>query len=333
MHVIAGLTRNPCGAGAKTWMPGLARHDRLLRLAIAFLIALLATFGVRAQGVLPIPALTARVIDQTGTLDAIQRKALDDKLAAFEQRKGTQIVMLLVPTTQPEDIASYANRVGNDWKIGRKEVGDGVLVIVAKDDRKVRIEVAKTLEGAVPDLAARQIIDDAITPRFRQGDFAGGLQAAADQLIARISGEALPAPPQPRAPGQAQAGGEGFDWFDLAIFMFFAVPIAGAVLRGIFGRKFGSLVTAGGAGFLAMLFTSSIVVAVIAGVIALLFTLLSGGGPFGGRRGGGFGGPVILPGGWGGGGGGGGSWGGGGGGGFGSGGGGDFGGGGASGDW
>ncbi|MBL0391926.1 TPM domain-containing protein [Ramlibacter monticola] len=301
---------------------------------LALLLALLAWAGVRAQDVLPVPPLTARVVDQTGTLDPIQRKGLEDKLAAFEQKKGTQIVVLLVATTQPEDIASYANRVANEWKIGRKEVGDGIVVIVAKDDRKVRIEVAKTLEGAVPDLAAKQIIDDAITPRFRQGDFAGGLQAAADQLIARISGEALPAPPQPRAPGQPQ-GGEGFDFFDLAIFLFFAVPIAGAVLRGVLGRKLGSLVTGGGAGVLAMLFTSSIVVAAVAGVIALLFTLLTGAGPFAGRRRGGFGAPVIFPGGgWGGGGGGGGGWGGGGGGGgFGSGGGGDFGGGGASGDW
>jgi uncharacterized protein len=118
--------------------------------------------------VLPVPALTARVIDQTGTLDAIQRKGLDDKLAAFEQKKGSQIVVLMVPTTQPEDIASYANRVGNAWKIGRKDVGDGILVIVAKDDRKMRIEVAKTLEGAVPDLAAKQIIDEAMKPRFRR---------------------------------------------------------------------------------------------------------------------------------------------------------------------
>ena len=304
-----------------------------MKRLLAFVLALLAFGLAAAQGVLPVPELAARVVDQTGTLDPIQRKGLEDKLAAFEQKKGTQIVVLMVPTTQPEDIASYANRVGNAWKIGRKEVGDGILLVVAKDDRKVRIEVAKTLEGAVPDLAAKMIIDDAITPHFRQGDFAGGLQAAVDQLIARVSGEALPEPKQPQA--QQRSGNGGFDWFDLAIFLFFAVPIAGAVLRGILGRKLGALVTGGGAGFLAMLFTSSIVVAVIAGLIALLFSLLSGGGPFGGgplggrRRG--YGGPVIFPGGWGGGHGGG-SWGGGGGG-FGSGGGGDFGGGGASGGW
>ena len=300
----------------------------LKRIVLVFL-ALWACLGAWAQDVLPVPALTARVIDQTGTLDDIQRKGLEDKLAAFEQKKGSQMVFLLVPTTQPEDIASYANRVANAWKIGRKEVGDGILLVVAKDDRKVRIEVAKTLEGAVPDLAAKMIIDEAITPRFRQGDFAGGLQAAADQLAARVTGEQLPEPQQPRT---QQRGAGGFEWFDLAIFLFFAVPIAGAVLRGILGRKLGSLATGGGVGLLAMLFTSSIFVAVIAAIVALMFSLLSGGfGGMGGRRGHGHGGPVIFPGGGGWGGGGGGGWGGGGG--FGSGGGGDFGGGGASGDW
>jgi uncharacterized protein len=236
-----------------------------LKRLLAFVLALLA-FGLAvAQGVLPVPELTARVIDQTGTLDAIQRKGLDEKLAAFEQKKGTQIVVLMVPTTQPRTSPATPNRVGNTWKIGRKEVGDGILVIVAKDDRKVRIEVAKTLEGAVPDLAAKMIIDDAITPKFRQGDFAGGLQAAVDQLIARVSGEALPAPKQPGA--QQRGGGEGFDFFDLAILLFFAVPIVGGVLRGILGRKLGSVATGGGVGVLAMLFTSSLVVAAIAGVV------------------------------------------------------------------
>jgi uncharacterized protein len=295
--------------------------------AIAFF--LLAAFlwlpAANSQGVQPVPALTARVIDNTGTLDAIQRHGLDDKLAAFEKEKGTQIVVLMVATTQPEDIASYANRVANDWKIGRKAVGDGVLLVVAKNDRKVRIEVAKTLEGAVPDLAARQIIDAAITPNFRKDDYAGGLQAAADQLIARIKGEALPAPPAEKAQRRADSG---FDWTDLAIFLFIAVPVGASILRRILGAKLGALAVGGGVGAIAMAITSSLVVAGIAGVVALLYTLLAGGmtGMGSGRRspwGGGFGGM----------GGGGFSGGGGGGGGFSSGGGGNFGGGGASGDW
>jgi uncharacterized protein len=303
------------------------------KLAAFLLVLLLACVGL-AQGVLPVPPLTARVIDETNTLDPIQRKGLEEKLAAFEQQKGTQIVMLLVPTTRPEDIESYGNRVANAWKIGRKEVGDGIVVIVAKDDRRMRIEVAKTLEGAVPDLAAKQIIDGAMTPAFRQNDFAGGLHAAADQLIARASGEALPPPKQPAAQDR-RAGKPGFDWFDLAIFLFFAVPIGGGLLRAVLGRKLGALLTGGGVGLIAMVITSSVLVAALAGVIALLFSLLSGGAMLGGGRRRGIG-PVFFPGGFGGGGGGGGggwSSGGGGGGGFSSGGGGDFGGGGASGGW
>jgi uncharacterized protein len=296
-----------------------------VKRALLLVAALLWAWGFAlAQGVLPVPELSGRVIDQTGTLDAIQAKGLEDKLAAFEAAKGTQIVMLMVATTQPEDIASYANRVGNAWKIGRREVGDGILVVVAKNDRKVRIEVAKTLEGAVPDLAAKQVIDEAITPRFRQGDFAGGLQAAADQLISRVSGEALPAPGG--SPGRGLGGDHGFDWTDLALVFFFAVPVAGAMLRGMFGRKLGALATGGVFGGIAWLVTASLLVGALAGVGAILFALLSGFGP---RRGGGSG-PWISTGGgsWGGGGGG---WSGGGG--FSSGGGGDFGGGGASGDW
>jgi uncharacterized protein len=216
--------------------------------------------------------------------------------------------------------------VGNEWKIGRKGVGDGVLLVVAKDDRKVRIEVAKTLEGAIPDVSSKRIIDEAITPNFRKGDFAGGLHAALDQLIARINGEALPAPKESRA---GQAGSDGFDWMDLAIFLFFAVPVAGGFLRGIFGHKLGGLMTGAGVGAIALFVTSSIVIAAIAALLALLFSMFFGGVGMPGRSR--WGGPMI--GGWGGGGGGGfggggggSSWGG-------SGGGGDFGGGGASGDW
>jgi uncharacterized protein len=301
-----------------------------LKRLFAWLLLFVAACAA-AQNLAPVPELTARVIDQTGTLDAIQRQGLEEKLAAFEREKGTQIVVLMVSGTQPEDISSYANRVANTWKIGRREVGDGVLLIVAKDDRRVRIEVAKTLEGAIPDLAARQVIDEAVTPRFRQGDFAGGLSAAVDQLIARIKGEALP---EPKSKAREAAGGlGGFDWFDLAIFMFFVVPIAAKVLRGIFG-KLGPLIAGAGTGALALVVTSSIVIAVIAAVVGLVMALLSGGvGMPSGRHGrSGYGGPVIFPGGGWGGGGGGSGWGGGGGG-FGSGGGGDFGGGGASGDW
>jgi len=315
---------------------------RLLRSGSAgLLVVLLAVLcalagGARAQAVLPVPALTARVIDQTGTLDTAARTALDAKLAAFEQRKGSQIVMLMVPTTQPEDIASYANRVGNAWKIGRKDVGDGVLVIVAKNDRKMRIEVAKTLEGAVPDLAAARIVDAAMAPRFRENDYVGGLDAAADQLIARIAGEPLPEVPAPvieeRGRGQ---GGFGGDWAELGIFLFVGVLVVGRVARALLGNKLGTLATGAGAGAVAMVLTSSVVLAAIAVVVAMVFTFFGSMFLTDGRRGGlggGLGGAIGGLGGMGGGFGGGRSSGSGGGG-FSSGGGGNFGGGGASGSW
>ncbi len=299
-----------------------------MRRALAcLLILLLAAVGaspLRAQDVLPVPPLSARVIDQTGTLSAAQVQALSAKLEAIEREHGSQVAVLMVPTTTPEDIAAYAQRVGDAWKIGRRDVGDGLLIVVAKDDRRVRIEVAKALEGAVPDLAARQIINDRITPAFRAGDFAGGLNAAVDRLAERIGTEGLPEPP---ARPTAERNAEGFNFEDMAIFFFVAVPIAGAVLTSMMGRKLGSLATAGVAGGLGWWVTTSLLVA---GGVALVALVLVGVMGVGSRRGGGGGPPII----WGGGGGGG--WGGGGGfggGGFSSGGGGDFGGGGASGDW
>lgn len=305
----------------------------LIRRALAAIfIAALAWAGLPAlaQGLLSIPTLTARVIDQTGTLDAAQRSGLETKLAAFEQRKGSQIVVLMVPTTAPEDIASYAQRVGDAWKIGRKGVGDGLLVIVAKDDRKMRIATAKTLEGAVPDLAAVRIIDEEMKPRFRNNDFAGGLNAAVDRLIGLVDGEPLPEPSRSSSSGSSN---DGFDWENLAIFLFVGVFVGAPIARAILGKTMGSVAMGGGIGVVAFFLTTSTVIAVIAGLIALmvsLFSGLAGFGPGRGGRGGGDGGGWSS-------GGGGGGWssggGGGGGGGFSSGGGGNFGGGGASGDW
>lgn len=296
----------------------------LASLALALLVGPWSASS--AQDLRPVPVLSASVIDQTGTLTRAQVSALEAKLAAFEREAGSQLVVLIVATTQPEDIAAYAQRVGESWKIGRREVGDGLIVLVAKDDRKVRIEVAKALEGAVPDLAARQIIDRALTPAFRAGDFAGGLNAAVDQLAARIRGEALPAPGS-----VSKAPQSGAQWQDFAMFFLLAVPIAGAVLTGVLGRKLGTLATSVGAGGLAWAVSASLLIGGAAALVALVLVGVLGLGAAR-RRGldtGGHGVPPII---WGGGGSGGG-WGGGGGGGFSSGGGGDFGGGGASGDW
>lgn len=273
---------------------------------------------------LPVPPLNARVTDQTATLSAAQSQALERKLAAVEQAQGSQIVILLVPTTKPEDIAAYAHRVASQWKVGRSDVGDGVLLLVAKNDRQVRIEVARALEGAIPDLAAYRIIDQAMRPAFKAGDYAGGLNAAVDQLQGLIKGEQLPAP---HAAAQRNGRTGGIQWDDLGLFLFVGVPIAGAVLTSVLGRKLGTVATGVAAAALGWWWTASLLIAGIALVAAMLLIAAIG---TGGRRGGG--------GRWGAGGvgyGGGGGWGGGSssGGGFSSGGGGSFGGGGASGNW
>lgn len=293
------------------------------RLVLAALCLLMTSAAVLAQGVLPVPALAGRVMDQTGTLDAAQQAALTQKLASIEQTLGSQVVVLLVPTTQPEDIAAYAQRVGDNWKVGRREVGDGLLIVVATQDRRVRIEVAKALEGAIPDLMAQRIINEHITPAFKAGDYAGGLNAAVDAVAARIKGEDLPAP---QAAAPADAFGLDMDVEGWLTFLFVAVPMGGAVFTSMLGRKLGALATGavfGGVGWLA---TASVWLAGLIGVGAVLMVGLlgsdaarrasRGSGRSTGWGSGGTGG------GWGSGGGG-----------FSSGGGGDFGGGGASGRW
>ncbi|MCZ2497047.1 YgcG family protein [Xylophilus sp. Kf1] len=302
------------------------------------------TPGAQAQKLQPIPAPSMHVTDNTNTFDARQKSALEARLVNFEQATGSQVAILMVQTTAPEDIAAYANRVGNTWKIGRRAIGDGLILIVAKRDRKVRIEVAKALEGAIPDLAAKEVIDEAITPAFRANDYVGGLTAALDLLETRIRAEALPSP-NPPGPDAAQASldvdeslgaphKQGFQWFDLAVFLFVAVPVLAGVLRRIIGRRLGAVVAAAAVGALAFLFTWSVVAAGVAAALAWGVSMLSWNSPL--QRGGGgrFPGGVVAGSGLGsvfGGGlgrsGGGQS------GGFRSGGGGDFGGGGASGDW
>ena len=297
-----------------------------LRALVAILFVALQPIPVFAQGLQAVSALTARVIDQISTLSAAEASALESRLSAFEQETGAQVVVLMVTTTAPEDIASYANRVANTWKIGRKEIGDGLLLLVAKQDRRIRIEVAKSLEGAVPDLAAKRVIDEAITPHFKQGRFAAGIDAAISQISALIRSESLPAP---AADSVAPAGAPspGFSWTDIGIFLFFAVPLSAALARAVFGPVLGVLLVGLGTGFLAYLFTRSYLLAAFAGLLGWVWGALSSGGsgagPGNSRRSTTWSGGSSS-----------GSWSGGGSNGdFGSGGGGDFGGGGASGDW
>ncbi|MDZ7857436.1 TPM domain-containing protein [Sphaerotilus sp.] len=303
----------------------------LLRGLLTFGLWWLLALGSQAQSLQPVPPLTDRVIDQTGTLQPAQQQALVAQLATLEREVGAQFVVLLVRSTQPEDIAAYAQRVGDQWKVGRRTVGDGLLIVVATQDRKVRIEVAKTLEGAIPDLMAKRVINEQITPAFRQGDYAGGLSAAVRVLGGLAKGEGLPAPTA--SDTGDHGGGEGPDamvWVVLTVVM---LPAFAKAIVGVFGRKLGPLLTGGGAGGLTWLLTASAAAAGMAAVVGLVVALVVGVMGFlsprvtRGRS-------FPAPGGWGGGGGGG--WGGGGssgGGGFSSGGGGDFGGGGASGSW
>ena len=281
-----------------------------------------------AQALVPVPALTARVMDQTGTLALADVAALEQQLQTFEQQRGTQIVVLLLPSTAPEDISDFTQRLGDAWKIGRRQVGDGVLLVVALNDRRLRIAPAKALEGAVPDLAAQRIIDQVITPAFRQGDVAGGLRAGLSHLQARIEGEALPLPEA----GAANAQDEE-DWLDLAVLFIMAVPLLATVLQRLLGQRLGALAAGAAAGFLAWNMTGLIWLGVIAAMIGLMTALFMQALPSSAvRRSQRGAGRSDFPG-WGGGHSGHSGWGGSGGGGFSSGGGGDFGGGGASGRW
>ncbi|MDB5921519.1 MAG: hypothetical protein JWN13_455 [Betaproteobacteria bacterium] len=295
-----------------------------LSLRRATFAAAFIFFALAALAQIAVPKLTSRVTDLTGTLTQEQRTALEQRLAAFEQRKGSQIAVLLVPTTQPETIEQFGIRVGEQWKVGRKGVDDGAILVGAMKDRAVRVEVGYGLEGVLPDAVAKRIVEEYIVPRFKQGDYYGGIDAAVTRMMAVIEGEPLP-PPRAANPPQSVGGG-GFE--GLLIIGFMLVFVVGGIIRAMFGRFLGSGVIGAIGGFAGWLMLGSIAAALGIGVLAAFLSLMGGmggrgrtgwhsGGAMGGL--GGWGG-----GGWSGGGGGGGSWGGGGGG---------FGGGGASGRW
>jgi len=278
----------------------------VIRFWISLLLLMAASLTALAQSSQPIPKLEARVTDLTGTLTAEQQTALEQKLAAFEARKGSQVVVLIVPTTQPEDIDAYSIKAFTQAGIGRKKVDDGAMLLVAKNDRAMRIEVGRGLEGALTDATSKRIIAETITPLFKQGDYSGGINAGIDQMIRVVDGEPLPAPDQ-RWQGERSPGGRG-----LFPILFFAVFVGSVVLQSILGRTLGSLATAAGAGVLVWIAGYAVVLALLAGVGAFVFSLFSGlsGGRgwssyprSGGWGGGGFGGGGFGGGGFGGGGG------------------------------
>ena len=308
----------------------MTRGVRRVRVLAGLALLWLGCLGLpaAAQDLVPVPKLSARVTDLTGTLTAEQQNALEQKLAAFEAAKGSQLALLIVPTTRPEEIEQYSIRVVEQWKLGRgtqdgKRIDDGALLLVAKNDHRIRIEVGYGLEGVLTDATSNRIIDETIAPAFRQGNFYGGIDSGLEQMMKLIDGEPLP-PPERQWQGRHRGTSPG-------IFpeLLFAVLIGSVVLRGIFGRTLGSVFTGAGAGLLVYLGGYALLLAGLAAAAAFAITLLMGfagngsgwssgprgglGGGWGGLGGGGFGGGGF-------------------GGGFGGGGGG-FGGGGASGGW
>lgn len=274
----------------------------------AWLILLVLVVTGTAQAEVAVPLLTQRVTDLTATLDAQQAQALEARLAEFEKNKGAQLAVLIVPTTQPEAIEQYGIRVVEAWKLGRKNVDDGALLLVAKDDRTLRIEVGYGLEGVLNDATAHRIVDEIIVPYFKRGEFYAGIDAGMGAIMRVVEGEPLPPPKRAAASGK-------YDIESLLFVAFGLVVVVGGMLRALLGRFPAAVLMGSVLGGLAWLLIAPLLVAALVGLMAFVFVLLGGSRRgFTGYHGGGFGGGGF------------------GGGGF-SGGGGGFGGGGASGRW
>lgn len=276
-----------------------AKVKAYLKTSVLVLLSMLMFASQTALAALvEIPDFTARVIDLTQTLSAPQQAAFEAKLKSFEEKKGSQIAVLIVATTEPEDIAQYAIRVVDKWQVGRKDIDDGLLLLVAKDDRKMRIEVGYGLEGAIPDLYAKRIINETMTPRFKQGDFAGGVDAGLNLLMGLVDGEPLPAPTSATMSGSQLEG--------LMPLLLFGGMISGLFLRSVFGTFLGSAANGGLIGSIVFFIGLTVLGAGVLGVIVFFFTMMLGGrgvngysrgypssGGFGGLGGGGFGGGMA----------------------------------------
>ena len=265
-------TARIAGAGTARW------------LRMLWLLALTAFMpGYAAEGLVPVPPLQARLTDLTGTLTSEQQAGLEQSLRAFETKKGTQIAVLIVPSTKPEEIEQYALRVVELWKLGRKKVDDGALLLIAKDDRTLRIEVGYGLEGVLNDATAKRIVSEVITPPLKQGNYFAGVSAGVDQMIRVIDGEPLPEPRR----GAERAVGQSIG--QLWPLLFVLTLFLGGVLRKALGRVPGALVAGGLLGLVGWLFAGAAVAAALAGGIAFLITFLGVGmGGRGGMYGGGF---------------------------------------------
>jgi len=266
-----------------------------MNAARAILLALLVGWVFPALADVAVPPLSGRVVDQTGTLSSDDIASLTQTLKSLEARKGSQIAVLIVPTTEPESIEQFSIRVAEAWKIGRKKIDDGALLVIAKNDRHLRIEVGYGLEGALTDVTTKRIIDEDITPKFKSGDFAGGVSAGINRMIRVIDGEQLPAPEPPHW--------QGFDTFDPSVlfnpFLIIPVLLFGGLMRSLLGRLVGSTAAGGLVTLVAWFLFGSLLAAIIAGVIASIFVMFSdavtsstpgGRGRGGGWVGGGYGG-------------------------------------------
>ncbi|WP_136418285.1 TPM domain-containing protein [Herbaspirillum sp. ST 5-3] len=235
---------------------------------IALLVFTLAGFGHAAADLVAVPPLSGRIVDLSATLNADQVAQLDAGLRAFEERKGTQIAILIVPTTQPEAIEQYAIRVAEQWKIGRKKIDDGAILVVAKNDRALRIEVGYGLEGVLNDATSKRIIEEIIVPRFKSGDFYGGIDAGATAMMRVIDGEPLPPP--------VSKGRESDDPEQILPVVFVVALVLGGALRALFGRLPAAALTGGILGVGAWLLAGLASAAIVAAAIGFFLTLLGG---------------------------------------------------------
>jgi uncharacterized protein len=256
-----------------------------MNAARASFLALLLCWAFAAFADVAVPPLVGRVVDQTGTLSSAEIASLNQTLRDFEARKGSQVAVLIVPTTDPESIEQYSIRVAEAWKIGRKKIDDGALLVIAKNDRHLRIEVGYGLEGALTDVTTKRIIDEDITPKFKSGDFAGGVSAGINRMIRVIDGETLPAPEPPH--WQTQRSFDPADLFNP--FLIIPVLLFGGLMRNLLGRLLGSAAAGGLVAAIAWFFFSSLLAAILAGVAASIFVMFSDAvtSPTPGRRGGG----------------------------------------------
>ncbi len=261
----------------------MTRRTSASGLASALLLACALAWSALAVAQVPVPALTGHVTDLTGTLSTAQLGTLEQTLTEFEARKGSQLAVLMVASTAPEEIEQYSLRVAEQWKLGRKKVDDGAILVIAKNDRALRIEVGYGLEGALTDLTSERIISEIILPRFKQQDFYGGIDAGVGQIIGVIDGEPLPDPSSRdfAVPGKLQRYGP----------VLFIIALAlGGVLRAAMGKVSGSVVTGGVVGVVAWFMVGATSIALVSAIAAVLFTLVGGGramGALGGMYGGG----------------------------------------------